>query len=171
MIRNQKKIISAFFLVGIALAATAADDPAVPYPQGYRRWAHLHSTPIGPKHGSFKERPCEKPCTSGIFYFYGNEKAMEGFRTGKFPEGSVIADEVLEIHGDENGNGKEGPRRGVGVMVKDTKLYSATGGWGYGRFVGDSQVEASSAKEKQACFSCHVPKKDRDYVFTEYRER
>jgi hypothetical protein len=151
--------------------ASPNDDAAVPYPRGYRLWAHLHSTFIGPKDGAFGKQPCETPCTGGVFYFYANEKAMEGFRTGKFADGSVIADEVLETWGNERGGAKEGPRRGVGVMVKDSKRYGDTGGWGFGRFAGDSQVEASTAEEKRACFACHAPKKDRDYVFTEYRER
>jgi len=153
------------------IAFAASEDAAVPYPQGYRRWAHLHSTLIGPKSNVFDKRPCEKPCTGGIFHFYANEKAMEGFRTGKFADGSIIADEVLETMSKDNGSGSEGPRRGVGVMVKDSQRYSATGGWGYGSFKGDSQVEELSGQEKKACFQCHVSRKDHDYVFTEYRER
>lgn len=66
---------------------------------------------------------------------------------------------------------KEGPRRGIGMMVKSAKLYAATGGWGFGQFKGDSKEEASTVEQKKACFQCHVPKKDQDYVFTVYRER
>ena len=131
----------------------------------------LHGTLIGPKHGSLGKAPCEKPCTGGIFYFYANEKAMAGFRTGKFEDGSIIADEVLEIWGADSGGAQEGPRRGVGVMVKDSVRYSATGGWGYAGFAGDSKHDASTPDERKACYTCHAAKKDRDYVFTEYRER
>ena len=129
----------------------------------------LHGSLLGPKHGSLGK--CEKPCTAGIMYFYGNEKAMKGFRTGKFEDGSVIADEVIEIQGNERGDGKEGARRGIGVMVKHSRRYASTGGWGYGKFGADSKVENSTVAERKACFSCHEGKKDRDYVFTEYRER
>jgi hypothetical protein len=152
------------------LAAPDSEDAAVPYPQGYRRWVHLHSTVIGPKHSALQS--CEKPCTGGIFHFYANEKAMEGFRTGKFPDGAILADEVLETMQNESGNAaSEGSRRGVGVMVKDSKRYSATGGWGFAKYARDSQTDATTAQERKDCFQCHVPKKDRDYVFTEYRER
>ncbi len=57
-------------------------------------------------------------------------------------------------------------------MMKDSRLYAATGGWGYGSFAGDSPTaDLLSAEAKRACFQCHAPKKDRDYVFTVYRER
>ena len=166
----RRPSVTAAVLIGCFFALAASDDPAVPYPQGYRRWVFLHSTLIGPKHGAFDKQPCEKPCTGGIYFFYANEKALEGFRAGKFADGSVLADEMLETWQKE-GFAKEGPRRGVGVMVKDSKLYSATGGWGFGSFKADSQTEELTTQERKACFGCHVPKKDRDYVFTEYHER
>jgi hypothetical protein len=169
MIRGLILLGTASALCLLAFSVANNDDAAVPYPEGYRSWALLHGTLIGPKHGAFGKKPCEKPCTGGIFYFYANEKAMEGFRSGRFADGSIIADEVLETWGDEKGNAKEGPRRGVGVMVKDSRRYSATEGWGFGKFSGDSKVEDATPEERKACFTCHIPKKDR--VFTEYHER
>jgi hypothetical protein len=154
------------------LARGASDDPAVPYPQGYRHWSHLHSTIVGPKHGAFAKRPCEDPCTGGIYHFYANDKALEGFRNGgKFADGSIIADEVLETMQKPSGVALEGPRRGVGVMVKDSQLYAATGGWGFGAFTGDSQTEDLTTQERRDCYQCHVPRKDHDFVFTQYHER
>ena len=160
-------------LTGILTLAplVAGDDPPVPYPQDYRQWTFLHATMLGPQHGVFSERKCEKPCTAGVMYFYANDKAMEGLRTGKFKDGAILADEVLEMHGLEDGGAREGPRRGVGVMVRDSKLYAATGGWGYGSFDGDSRTEQLTPERRQACFQCHVSKKDNNYVFTTYRER
>jgi cytochrome P460 len=170
----RKTIAVTIFAAALAACAAAlaeSGDPKVPFPQGYRRWTFLHGTLIGPTAGSFAKKPCEKPCTGGVLYFYANGKAMEGFRTGKFPEGSVIADEVLEMHGRDGGTATEGPRRAVGVMVKDKQRYAATGGWGYASFDGDSQVDENTAAEKKACFDCHVPRKDQDYVFTQYHDR
>src|SRR6187549_3145345 len=80
------------------------------------------------KHSAFNKQPCEKPCSGGVFHFYGNQKAMQGFNSGKFEDGSIIADEVLETWG-EGVSAKEGPRRVVGVMVKDSRKYADTGGW------------------------------------------
>jgi hypothetical protein len=128
---------------------------------------------VGAKHSAFEKEPCTGPCTRGIFHFYANEKALEGYRTGKFPEGSVIADELLETREVPNvaGVSIECPRRGVGVMVKDSERYAASGGWGYESFKGDSQIDGRlSPKEAKACFTCHLSRKDHDFVFTHYQE-
>lgn len=153
-------------------ALADASEGSVPFPEGYRKWTFLHATVFGPKNGILSKPPCEKPCTGGVMYFYANGKAMEGFRTGTFADGAIIADELLETHASEDGNSaKEGPRRGVGVMVKDRQRYATTGGWGFASFEGDSKTDKLNAEARNACFQCHVPQKDRDYVFTVYRER
>jgi hypothetical protein len=51
-------------------------------------------------------------------------------------------------------------------MVKDSKKYAATGGWGYAQFDKDGKP-APDAKLK-TCFPCHEPIKARDYLFTRY---
>jgi cytochrome P460 len=168
----MNKAIAIAGLVGGIFAAAASENFKVPFPEGYRQWTFLHGSVIGPKHGAFAKKACEKPCTAGIFYFYANDKAMEGFRSGKFPEGSIIADELLETNGQPDGNSAgEGLRRGVGVMAKDSQRYASTGGWGYASFEGDSRVDENTEAQKKACFQCHVSRKDKDYVFTQYRER
>jgi hypothetical protein len=154
-----------------AAALGAGGEPTVPFPKGYRQWTFLHGTMVGPKNNAFGKAGCEKPCTGGIFYFYANEKALDGFRTGKFQDGAVIADEFLELHGGDSGGAKEGPRRGVGVMVKDSRRYEATGGWGYAAYDGDSQDDKTPEATRKACFGCHVSRKDQDYVFSKYDDR
>jgi hypothetical protein len=157
-------------LVGCLVAPGQTGD-TVPFPKGYRHWVYIHSMFSGLKNPTFVKQPCEKPCIGGIFHFYANEKAMEGYRTGKFPDGSVLADELLEISGQDVGSAKEGPRRGIGVMVKDSQRYSATGGWGFEAFEPPNEaVGTLSAEEKKACFTCHVARKDHDFVFTEFHE-
>jgi len=164
-----------YFAIAAALASglsvRAGDDASVPYPSGYRSWTFLHGSTIPPKLPGFWKRPCEKPCTAGIFYFYGNEKAMQGLRTGNYPDGAVLAEELLEFLGSESGSGKEGERRLVGVMVKDSRKYSTTAGWGFGTFDEGSQVSVLTSAEMKACFQCHVARKDQGYVFTKYQER
>jgi hypothetical protein len=51
------------------------------------------------------------------------------------------------------------------VMVKDSKKYAATGGWGFGDF---RDGKPSDEALHQKCFPCHVPAKANDYVFTRY---
>jgi hypothetical protein len=50
-------------------------------------------------------------------------------------------------------------------MVKDSKKYAATGGWGFADFK-DGRPGDKALHE--TCFPCHTPAKDRDYVFTRY---
>jgi hypothetical protein len=53
----------------------------------------------------------------------------------------------------------------VQFMVKDSKKYAVTGGWGFAQFTnGKPDGEAVH----KTCFSCHEPAKDRDFVFTRY---
>jgi hypothetical protein len=158
-------------LAGAWVCASGAEDTTVPFPKGYRNWTFLHSSMVGPKLEGFWKRPCEKPCTAGIFYFYANDKAMAGLRNGAYADGAIIAEEMLEYQGRETGGGKEGSRRVVGVMVKDGQRYSSTGGWGFGFYDGDTLKDQLDGAGRQACFQCHVPRKDHGYVFSEYTER
>ena len=137
--------------------------PAVPYPQGYREWTHVKSNLIGPKHAAYKT-------IGGYQHVYANKIAMEGYRSGQFPEGSVLIYDFLEGRETEDGATVEGPRRFTSVMVKDTKRYAATGGWGYEEFRGDSETDRMIAAEAAPkCFACHARRKDNDYVFSKYR--
>jgi hypothetical protein len=168
----MKQQLAAFLTLLVAGSlAIGASDPTVPYPEGYRHWTFLHSSMVSSKYSAFGKRPCEKPCTAGIFYFYANDKAMNGLRDGSYEDGAIIAEEMLEYLGNQNGGGKEGQRRMVGVMVRDSQRYSATGGWGYATYEGESRTDNLAAADRNACFQCHVPRKDHAYVFAEYHER
>jgi hypothetical protein len=146
--------------LALSLPAQAAD---VPYPTGYRQWTHVKSMVIQsghPLHASF----------GGIHHLYANPKAMEGYKSGQFKNGSVIIFDLLEA--DAAGNAiTEGKRKVVGVMHRDTKKYAATGGWGFEGFAaGDPAQRAVGANAKAACFDCHAPQKDTSYVFSSWRE-
>jgi hypothetical protein len=51
------------------------------------------------------------------------------------------------------------------VMVKNSKKYAATGGWGFGDF---KDGKPSDEAVHKPCFACHEPVKDHDFVFTHY---
>jgi hypothetical protein len=142
-----------------------------PYPEGYRHWTFLHSSMVPSTFDSFSKKPCEKPCMAGIFHFYANDKAMVGLRTGTYPDGAIIAEEMLEWQSTTPGSAKEGPRRVIGVMVKDAQRYSSTDGWGYGNFDDGSRADKLDDKQRTTCHQCHIARKTQGYVFTEYRER
>ena len=148
---------------GLGCCYTFAGDggTAVSYPKEYRQWAHVKSTLIGPQHASFASN-------GGIHHFYANGKGVEGYRTGKFPDGSVLIDDLLEVK-ESAGVTSEGARRRLAVMVKDSQRYPDTGGWGFEIFKGDGLSDgALNAEAKAACFACH--QKARDSVFSAFRQ-
>jgi Cytochrome P460 len=148
-----------------------ADAGGVTYPEGYRMWTFLHGSLVPAAFGGFSKSPCVKPCTHGMFYFYGNEEAMKGLRTGSYADGAVIAEEMLEFKVGDKGTGGEGHRVLTAVMVKDSRRYEATGGWGFGNFDEGNKANTLDAKAQQACYQCHTARKDHGFVFTEYGER
>lgn len=148
-----------------------ADDGTVAFPEGYRSWTFLHSSLVPGSFSAFAKSPCVKPCTNGIFHFYANERAMKGLRSGVYDDGAIIAEEMLEFAMGEKGTGTDGRRVLTAVMVKDSRRYSATGGWGFGNFDEGSKVNTLDTKGQQACFQCHMARKDNGYVFTKYKER
>jgi hypothetical protein len=147
--------------LSVSLRAKLNDE--VPYPMGYRMWTHVRTVLIGPQSPAFES-------FGGLHHIYANEKAMEGYRAGRFPDGSVLVFELLETN-ENAGVTTEGQRKRVGVMVKESMRYAETGGWGFESFQGDSQTERRlNAEGRIACFKCHEPQKDRDFVFSEFRK-
>lgn len=144
-------------------APTLAGDAAVAYPDNYRSWHHVKSMVIEEGHPLFG-------AFGGIHHIYANPKALEGYRTGKFGDGSVIVFDLLESNRSDSAL-NEGARKVAGVMHKDAKKYAATGGWGFEGFGGgarDKRVVGSDAAS--ACFGCHAPQKDSDFVFSSLRD-
>lgn len=153
-------------IVATCAAATlwaVASPPEVAYPANYRDWTHVKSMviePGHPLHGTF----------GGIHHLYANEAAMKGYRDGKFPDGAVIVFDLLEAVSADH-TVTEGKRKVVGVMQRDSAKFAAMGGWGFEGFAGDSKTQrAVGANAATACFSCHQAKRDRDYVFSNYRK-
>lgn len=141
-----------------------ATYPSVPYPKGFREWTHVKSNLIGPTHAAYKQ-------IGGYQHIYANKKGMEGYRTGHFPEGAVLVYDFLEGREMPAGNTAEGPRRFTSVMVRDSKRYAATGGWGFEEFRGDSETDRMIAAEAPTkCYACHTRQKDNNYVFSTYRK-
>ena len=108
----------------------------------------------------------------------GNDIAIKSYREGRqsFPDGAVIArlswnyvpsEENNRVFGrDQSFVAGSAPDWYLQFMVKDSKQYAATGGWGYAQF--DKDGKPADAAKHGTCYPCHVPAKDRDYVFTRY---
>lgn len=58
-----------------------------------------------------------------------------------------------------------GPPINVQFMVKDSKKYASTGGWGFAQFKDGKPDEKA---QLNTCFPCHEPAKSRDFLFTHY---
>lgn len=66
----------------------------------------------------------------GIHRLDANLKAVAGYQSGKFPDGTVIVFDLLEAISADNAV-TEGPRKIVGVMYKDAREYAPTAGRGF----------------------------------------
>lgn len=137
-------------LCSLGLSASAPDPIA--YPDSFRKWTHVKSGPSAAR--------------GGVHHIFANDKAMQGYRTGQFPDGAVIAFDLIATK-DLAALPMDGPRTLLDVMVKDSTRYAASGGWGFEEFAGDSRTERALTDEtRAACFACHVKQKDQDYVFS-----
>ncbi len=146
-----------------AAAAIAADTASVPYPEGYRQWTHVKSMTINQGHALYE-------AFGGIHHLYANKKALQGYKAGKFADGSVIVFDLLEAKAIDN-TVQEGARKVLGVMHKDARKFKDTGGWGFEGFKGDSTTERAVGKNAaSACFQCHAPQKSQDFVFSAFRK-
>ena len=108
----------------------------------------------------------------------GNDLAIKAYREGKlpFPDGTVIARIAWSyVPSDENNKvfgraqsfvAGAPPVWYLQFMVKDSKKYAATGGWGYAQF--DKDGKPAGEAPLKTCFPCHEPIKARDFVFTRY---
>jgi hypothetical protein len=143
----------------------------VTIPAGYRDWRLISVRQLTGEGGKLRQLRAQ----------LGNDIAIKAFREGQLPlpDGAIIAalhwkeasseadNKVLAEGFPGMGLESSFARDPVNVqfMVKDSKKYAATGGWGFADFTnGKPGNEALHAK----CFPCHQPAKDRDYVFTHY---
>ncbi len=106
-------------------------------------------------------------------------------RNGKpFPDGA----KMVKVHwtarvntGEPGSPAIPGPQHDIALMVKDSKRFADSGGWGYGVFeydaasdkfrlgnLSDKPPQGSNAK---CGFACHSKVRENDYVFTSYGHR
>ncbi len=132
---------------------------------GYRDWRLIS---VAHEEGSLND----------IRAILGNDIAIKAFREDKlpFPDGTVIARIAWKDVPSEENNKVFGraqsfvagpvPEWYLQFMVKDSKKFAATAGWGFAQFDRDGKP-ADEAKLK-TCFPCHQPFQARDFVFTRY---
>lgn len=132
-------------------------------PDGYREWRFIS---VAHEEGNL----------NSFASILGNDLAIKAYRDGKlpFPDGAIIAAlHYRFVPSLENNKafGRDqsfvaGAPTNVQFMVKDSKKYATTGGWGFGHFNNDRKpVDDAFMK---SCFPCHQNIEERDLVFTRY---
>lgn len=149
------------FAIGLVTAWAADVAPApngVAMPEGYKNWRLI--------------APSHRTDNNTIRVVLGNDVAIQAARSGKtnpWPEGTVLAKVVWKDANHDKWPAATIPGKLVHAefMIKDSKKYAATGGWGFGRWLGmEQQPYGKDASFVQECFGCHLPVKDKDYVYT-----
>ena len=119
----------------------------------------------------------------------GNPAMIEAYKSGRpgngqpFPDGAKMA----KIHWNPKQHALfptatvPGSLANVDFMVKDSKRFADSGGWGYAVFDYDSASDTFAPgtnagkppqnKDAKCGFACHMAVKDRDYVFSDYGKR
>jgi Cytochrome P460 len=152
----------------MAPASGQADGEAAPIsgikiPPGYREWRLIS---VAHEEGNLND----------LRAILGNDIAIKASREGTlpYPDGTIIArlawsyDPLAES---EKAFGRlqsfvaGPPKNGVQFMVKDSRKYASTAGWGFAQF--DGGKPAGEAVHN-TCFSCHATVKARDFVFNRY---
>jgi Cytochrome P460 len=157
-------------LIGVLVfmaRASHSDDEASPVfgikiPSGYRDWRLIS---VAHEEGSLND----------LRAVLGNDVAIKAYREERlpFPDGTIIARLAWSYVPSEENNkvfGRTqsfvaGSATNVQFMVKDSRKYVATGGWGFAQFK-DGKPDAAAVLK--TCFPCHEPVKARDFVFTRY---
>jgi hypothetical protein len=133
-------------------------------PHGYREWGLIS---VAHEEGSLND----------LRAILGNDVAVQAAREGKlpYPDGAIIAwlawsyDPLAES---EKAFGRlqsfvaGPPKDGIQFMMKDSKKFASTGGWGFTEF--NNGKPAGEVKHSGACFSCHETVSTRDFVFNRY---
>ena len=154
----------------IAPASGQPDEKAAPIfvdkiPDGYRDWKVVS---VAHEEGDLND----------IRAILGNDVAINAYRAGKlpFPEGAIVGRIAWSYVPSEENNKAFGHAQSfvagaptqfyLQFMVKDSRKYAATGGWGYSSF--DKDGKPSPESGMKTCFPCHEAVKDRDFIFTRY---
>jgi hypothetical protein len=165
MIRTRLTALTQALLgcvLGMAAAGAQADPQqasspvyGVSLPQGYRHWQL-----IAP---SLEAEPLNE-----LRVIVGNQAALDAYRAGTlpFPDGAILVKLAWKrVPSAEFAPATmPGDATTVQVMVKDSRKYAASGGWGFGRFIDGKPADEA---QHRTCFACHESRvRDRDYVFT-----
>jgi hypothetical protein len=155
-------VMSFVFVAMLAAKSDANTEDASPIfgvtiPEGYRQWQLIAPSQPGEPFDELRA-------------ILGNDVAVKAYgrQTLPFPDGTILAKLAWKRvpAPDFPAASAPGPATTVQFMVKDSKKYAATGGWGFGKFIDGKPVDEA---EHRACFACHEAHvKAHDFVFTRF---
>ena len=167
----------AFLLVAVAMVAGTVAYMAPASGQTGGEAAPIFVTKIPPGYRDFRliSVAHEAGSLNSLGAALGNDVAIKAYREGTlpYPDGTIIAAlHYRNTPSEENdrifGRAQSfvpGAPTNIQFMIKDSKKYAATGGWGFGFFIDGKPVDEALMK---SCFPCHAREKARDLVFTHY---
>jgi hypothetical protein len=166
----------AFALVAVAAVAGVVAYIGPAYGQANGEAAPIFVTKIPPGFRDWRliSLAHEAANLNSFAAVLGNDVAIKAYREGKlpFPDGTIIAalhyghvpsDENNKVFG-QSQSFVPGAPTNIQFMVKDSKKYATTGGWGFAHF---KDGKPGDAAFMNTCFPCHNQAK-RDLVFTQY---
>lgn len=106
----------------------------------------------------------------GIKVIYGNDIMVKALQEGKinpFPDGAKIVKVVWNPRTeDKDGNVKAANFNNAQFMIRDSKKFKDTEGWGFAKFLGLKLLPyGKTAKFGVACINCHRVVTDQGFVF------
>jgi hypothetical protein len=126
---------------------------------------------------------------SAVAVILGNPAMIDAYRAGIPGNGKPVPDgaKMAKVHWAPKTNDffptatVPGKLQNVDFMVKDSKRFADSGGWGYAVFEydaasntfkpGTSASKPPQGNDARCGFACHTTAKSRDYVFTDYGQR
>jgi len=95
-------------------------------------------------------------------------KAIREGHTNPWPDGATFAKVAWDQLPDSAGEINAGAFKQVEFMIRDSKKYASTFGWGWARWVGGLAMKpyGKDASFVAECMNCHRPVKKFDYTFT-----
>ncbi|HEX3471868.1 MAG TPA: heme-binding domain-containing protein [Silvibacterium sp.] len=148
--------------VNAGSTAASAPQPVQDEPNGvafipdYRNWHAISSTDRFDNHT--------------MRVILGNDiavKAIAENHINPWPDGTAFAKVAWHQQPDGQGFVKTGSFLQVEFMVRDSKKYASSKGWGWGRWLGTGlKPYGKDAAFENECISCHLPVRGNDYVYT-----
>ena len=143
-----------------ARGATPAVQPApngIAFMPDYKNWRTISSTDRV-DNGTMRE-------------ILGNDVAIKAIaenHINPWPDGTAFAKVAWLQQPDDKGFVRTGAFFQVEFMIRDSKKFASTLGWGWARWRGaDLKPYGKDAAFTDECVSCHNPMRNADYVFTE----